>query len=111
MRRRTSVSRAAVASSWRRVEQAWRKWAAARVWTARRAPYLASAVLALEPVVVEQLDGASYDLRAFPVDPAWHIYLDPDALEAADVPEIGFWLLHQTAHLLRRHADRWTGHS
>lgn len=86
-----------------------RKWAAARVWTARRAPYLASAVLALEPVVVEQLDGASYDLRAFPVDPAWHIYLDPDALEAADVPEIGFWLLHQTTHLLRRHADRYPG--
>lgn len=85
------------------------KWAAARVWTARRAPYLASAVLALEPIVVQQIEGASHDLRAFPADPVWHTYLDPHALEAAGVPEIGFWLLHQTTHLLRRHPDRYPG--
>jgi predicted metal-dependent peptidase len=85
------------------------QWAAARVWTAHRAPYLACAVLALQPVVVEQLDGAEYDLSAFPTDPAWHIYLDPQVLAATGVPEIGFWLLHQTTHLLRDHADRYPG--
>ncbi|HVV23725.1 MAG TPA: VWA-like domain-containing protein [Pseudonocardiaceae bacterium] len=84
------------------------KWAAARVWTARHAPYLASAILALEPLVVEQ-DGPAYDLRALPTDPAWHVYLDPDVVEATDVPELGFWLLHQVTHLLRRHADRYPG--
>ncbi|HEX3785494.1 MAG TPA: VWA-like domain-containing protein [Pseudonocardiaceae bacterium] len=85
------------------------KWAAARVWTARRAPYLASAVLALQPYVVEQSDGERYDLRAFPVDLAWHVYLDPAVLDATEVPRIGFWLLHQVTHLLRRHAKRYPG--
>jgi predicted metal-dependent peptidase len=82
------------------------RWAAARVWTARRAPYLASAILALEPIVVLQERGARYDLRALPTDLAWHVYLDPDVLDGTDVPELGFWLLHQVTHLLRRHADR-----
>jgi predicted metal-dependent peptidase len=84
------------------------KWAAARVWTARRAPYLASAILALEPLVVEQ-DGVGYDLSALPTDPAWHVYLDPAVVDATAVPELGFWLLHQVTHLLRRHADRYPG--
>ncbi|MEV4312913.1 VWA-like domain-containing protein [Actinocrispum sp. NPDC049592] len=82
-----------------------RKWAAARVWTARQAPYLASAVLALEPVVVEE----KHDLRAFPTDDAWHIYLGPDVVETTPVPEIGFWILHQVTHLLRHHGDRCPG--
>lgn len=82
------------------------KWAAARVWTARRAPYLASAILALEPIVVLQEGGARYDLRALPTDLAWYVYVDPDVLDGTDVPELGFWLLHQVTHLLRRHADR-----
>lgn len=86
-----------------------RKWAAARVWTARRAPYLASAILALEPIVVEQDKPASHDLRAFPSDPAWHVYLDPEVVDAVEVPEIGFWLLHQVTHLLRHHGDRFPG--
>ncbi|MGH3784955.1 MAG: vWA domain-containing protein [Pseudonocardiaceae bacterium] len=80
--------------------------AAARVWAARQAPYLASAVLALEPVVVDRRNA---DLRAFPADPAWHVHLDPAVLDATDVPEIGFWLLHQVTHLLRHHADRYPG--
>jgi predicted metal-dependent peptidase len=85
------------------------KWAAARVWTARQAPYLASALLAMEPIVVEQDQSPTHDLRAFPSDPAWHVYLDPDVVEAVAVPEIGFWLLHQVTHLLRHHADRYPG--
>lgn len=83
------------------------RWAAVRVWTARHAPYLASAVLALEPIVVEH-DG-DLDLRGLPTDPAWHVYVDPDVLAGTDVPELGFWLLHQVTHLLRRHGDRYPG--
>jgi predicted metal-dependent peptidase len=87
------------------------KWAAARVWTARRAPYLASALLALEPIVVVQdaADGAGHDLSALPADQTWHVYLDPGVLDGTDVPELGFWLLHQVTHLLRRHAERYPG--
>jgi predicted metal-dependent peptidase len=84
------------------------KWAAARVWTARRAPYLASALLALEPIVVVQ-DPDGHDLGALPTDEAWHLYLDPDVLDTTDVPELGFWLVHQVTHLLRKHADRYPG--
>jgi predicted metal-dependent peptidase len=80
------------------------KWAASRVWAARQAPYLSSALLALDPVVVED---HNEDLAAFPVDPAWHVYLDPPVLESTAVPEIGFWLVHQVSHLLRRHPDRY----
>jgi predicted metal-dependent peptidase len=85
------------------------KWAAARVWTARRAPYLASAILALEPIVVRQEGERSYDLRALPTDLAWHVYVEPEVLDGTDVPELGFWLLHQVTHLLRKHADRFPG--
>jgi predicted metal-dependent peptidase len=86
-----------------------RTWAAARVWTARQAPYLASAILAVEPIVVEQLppDPPQLDLRALPTDPAWHVYLDPEVLDGTAVPELGFWLLHQVTHLLRHHAERY----
>lgn len=76
------------------------------MWAARQAPYLASAVLALDLVVPEE---GGHDLRAFPADPAWHVYLDPGVLDATEVPVIGFWLLHQVTHLLRHHADRCPG--
>ena len=85
------------------------KWAATRVWTARRAPYLASALLALEPIVVLQDDDRPYDLSALPTDLAWHVYLDPAVIDTTDVPELGFWLLHQVTHLLRRHGHRYPG--
>jgi predicted metal-dependent peptidase len=88
--------------------QARQQWAAARVWAAAQAPYLASAVLAVDPVVVDQSESAHrFDLRALPVDQSWHVYLDPDVLTATEVPQLGFWLLHQVTHLLRRHADRF----
>jgi predicted metal-dependent peptidase len=82
------------------------KWAAARVWAAHQAPYLATALLALEPVVV---DDSRHDLRRLPADPAWHLYLDPTVLADLDVPVLGFWLLHQVTHLLRDHARRYPG--
>lgn len=79
--------------------------AAGRLWAARAAPYLASAVLALRPLIVEG-GPPTWDLSTFPVDPAWHIYLDVRVLDETPVSEIGFWHLHQAAHLLRRHERR-----
>ena len=86
-----------------------RVWAAARVWAAHQVPYMASALLALDPVVVDQSDDPPeqrLDLSALPVDEGWHIYLDPDVLGTMDVPTVGFWLVHQVSHLLRDHAQR-----
>jgi predicted metal-dependent peptidase len=89
------------------------RWAAARVWAAHQAPYLSSALLALDPVVVDQSAAGDrpppYDLRRLPADPRWHVYLDPAVLAALEVPAIGFWLLHQVTHLLRDHAGRYPG--
>ena len=48
-----------------------RVWAAARVWAAHQAPYMASALLALDPVVVDQSEepqAGRLDLSALPVD-------------------------------------------
>jgi predicted metal-dependent peptidase len=81
------------------------RWAAARVWAAHQAPYLATAVLALDPVVVTEPEGL--DLRGFPVDPDYHVYIDPEVLAATELPVVGFWLLHQVTHLLRQHAARF----
>jgi predicted metal-dependent peptidase len=70
---------------------------------------MASALLALDPVVVDQSDdpeSGRLDLSALPVDQRWHVYLDPDALAGMTVPTIGFWLVHQVSHLLRHHAGR-----
>jgi predicted metal-dependent peptidase len=86
------------------------RWAAGRVWAAHQAPYLASALLALAPVVVDcSQDGDELDLRGFPTDPRWHVYIDPAVLAGVTVPELGFWLLHQVSHLLREHAARYPG--
>jgi predicted metal-dependent peptidase len=86
------------------------RFAAGRVWAAHQAPYLASALLALDPVVVElddDDDAVVVDLSAFPTDRRWHVYVDPEVLATTEVPEIGFWLLHQVGHLLREHAKRF----
>jgi predicted metal-dependent peptidase len=83
------------------------KWAASRIWAARQAPYMATALLALEPLTVDAGDAVGRDLSACPVDRNWHVYLDPAVVERTDVATLGFWLLHQVSHLLRRHADRY----
>ena len=60
-----------------------RIWAAARVWAAHQVPYMASALLALDPVVVDQSEDPPeqrLDLSALPVDERWHVYLDPEVL-------------------------------
>jgi predicted metal-dependent peptidase len=89
-----------------------RRWAAGRVWAAHEAPYLASALLALDPIVVERSEqdrGRELDLGSFPADRAWHVYIDPEVLADVEVEELGFWLLHQVSHLLRDHAPRYPG--
>lgn len=43
---------------------------------------------------------------SFPVDPGWHLYIDPAVLADATPAEVGFWHLHHGAHLLRRHDRR-----
>ncbi|MFC4008379.1 VWA-like domain-containing protein [Nonomuraea purpurea] len=77
------------------------KWAAARVWAAHQAPYLAHALLALHPVAVDR-DG----LSRFPADTRWHVHVSPHELDRQSVREVGFWLVHQLTHLLREHARR-----
>ena len=79
--------------------------AAGRLWATRAAPYLSHAVLALRPVVVVDAP-AGADLSAFPVDGGWRVYVDPAVLAVASPAEVGFWHLHQVAHLLRRHERR-----
>jgi predicted metal-dependent peptidase len=85
-------------------------WAAARVWAAHQVPYMASALLALDPVVVDQAEdppGGRVDLGSLPVDEQWHVYLDPEVIAEMEVPTIGFWLIHQVSHLLRHHSERY----
>ncbi|WP_203792282.1 vWA domain-containing protein [Actinoplanes couchii] len=92
--------------------EARQKWAASRVWAARQAPYLATALLALVAVVVDQSEvhgPAPYDLRRFPVDRGWRVYLDQAELTELPVPVIGYWLVHQVTHLIRDHAVRYPG--
>ena len=83
-----------------------RTWAAARVWAAHQAPYMASALLSLDPIVVDQSElppSQRLNLVGLPVDQAWHVYLDPEIIRQLDVPTTGFWLIHQVSHLLRHH--------
>jgi predicted metal-dependent peptidase len=87
--------------------------AAARLWAAHQAPYLASAVFAL---VVELL-APSTDSRtgqlipdpefaAFPTDTHWVMHVDPATALVTPVEQIGWWILHQIGHLVRGHAAR-----
>ncbi|MFD0469683.1 VWA-like domain-containing protein [Nonomuraea thailandensis] len=84
----------------------WEKWSAARVRAAHQAPYLATALLALDRVLVT---GASGELRRFPADPGWHVYAGVEELARQSVQEVAFWLVHQVTHLLRGHARRCPG--
>jgi predicted metal-dependent peptidase len=89
------------------------RFAAARLWAVHHAPYLASALFALRPVVVEpnvdDTTGAMIPddrFAAFPADVRWAVHLEPATVLATDVPEIGWWLLHHVGHLVRGHALR-----
>jgi len=80
--------------------------AAARLWAAHQAPYLASALFALNPVILDAGPVADPRFRGFPADTRWNVYVEPGRALATPVEEIGWWLLHQVGHLVRGHADR-----
>lgn len=99
-------------------DEVLRRFAEGRVWAAGRAPYLASALFALRPVVLEpRVDEVSGELvadaefRAFPADTRWRVYLDPGTALNTSAEEVGWWLLHHIGHLVRRHAARAPGSS
>lgn len=73
--------------------------AAARLWAAHRFPYLASAVFASPVVAVEGLGGAS-------ADDSWRLYVDPEAVAAWPVEQLGSVMVHLVGHLLRDHGER-----
>ncbi|GAA2986863.1 VWA-like domain-containing protein [Streptosporangium longisporum] len=94
-------------------EQVAARFAAARLWAAHRAPYLAGALFALTPVVLEpSFDDATgepvpdSEFRAFPADTRWNVHVETATALATPVEEIGWWLLHQIGHLVRAHAAR-----
>ena len=96
-----------------RAEQVLARFGQARLWAAARAPYLARALFALQPVLVEaHLDEdtgepvADPAFRAFPTDTRWRVHLDPGTALATPVAEIGWWMLHHIGHLVRHHAAR-----
>ena len=96
----------------------------ARLWAAHAAPYLTSALFALQPVILEpnisepqpdtQADRTGGvrqpvpdpEFRAFPADTHWRIHIDPGTALATPTPEFGWWLLHHIGHLCRHHAAR-----
>lgn len=90
-------------------QQLARRWAAGRLAAVQAAPYLATAVLALEARVVH-LPGSVGDQEsrcyAYPVDRGWQVQVDPVRLAATSAPELGYWLLHQVTHVLRDHGGR-----
>lgn len=88
------------------------KLAAAKLWlisestgsstaadTPRDQPYLAHALYALVPVAAPSVPRLTCDER-------WRVYVNPDWLTSASVPEIGRELAHVTWHLLLDHAGR-----
>ena len=68
----------------------------------RALPYLAHALFALVPV-------PSREVTALAVDEHWRLYVNPDWIVAAEIPEIGRELAHETWHLLQDHARRARG--
>ena len=96
----------------------------ARLWAAHAAPYLTSALFALQPVILEpnisepqpdtqadrtggvQQPVPDPEFRAFPADTHWRIHIDPGTALATPTPEFGWWLLHHIGHLCRHHAAR-----
>jgi predicted metal-dependent peptidase len=76
---------------------------AAKLWAvtpgAGDLPYLATALYSLITVPTERVGTVACDVR-------WRLYVNPSWLAAADVPEVGRAVVHQTWHLLADHAAR-----
>ena len=75
--------------------------AAARLWAVNRAPYLATALFALSPMMVKGLGTMATDRH-------WRLYVDPEVFERWSTEEAGSVLIHEAHHLLRSHAERAT---
>jgi predicted metal-dependent peptidase len=73
--------------------------AAGRLWAVHRAPYLATALFAMSPVMVE-------GLSTMATDRYWRLYIDPVVLKSWTTEEVGAVLIHEAHHLIRSHAER-----
>ena len=76
--------------------------AAAKLWLTSGTvdlPYLSCALYTLHPV-------SCTDVSTLVADDSWRLYINPDWLAQARVPEIGAQLAHVTWHLLSQHAER-----
>jgi len=73
--------------------------AAARLALITERPYLAAALMALQPVPRPGLGTMS-------VDRWWRLYYDPAFVEAIPVRNLAVALYHEVCHLLREHPDR-----
>ncbi|MET0495545.1 MAG: VWA-like domain-containing protein [Actinoplanes sp.] len=74
---------------------------AARAWAVERMPYLGSALYACSPVESEQVPTLAVDQR-------WRLYWNPEFCAGLSVEQLAGCWLHEVAHLLREHADRFT---
>ncbi|UUZ45244.1 VWA-like domain-containing protein [Janibacter limosus] len=73
------------------------RWAAGRLLAVQEAPYLASALLALRPVLVEvpgSQAGPDGPLAGYPVDAGWRVHIDPVRPAVTAPRELAYWLLH-----------------
>src|SRR3954468_12609580 len=85
------------------------KLAAAKLWltstpvvkgvTVGDAPYLTTAVYSLVTV-------ATHDVPTVSTDELWRLYVNPEWLDATDVPTVAGEIAHVTLHLLMDHAGR-----
>ncbi len=73
--------------------------AAARLWAANAAPYLATAVFAMTPTLAPGLGTMGTDRH-------WRLYIDPIVFDAWSIEEAGSVLIHEAHHLIRAHAER-----
>ena len=74
---------------------------AGRIRAMEKAPYLATALLSLEP---RETPG----LNTFAVDKRWVLYYDPQKCLDWSVDEIAAVWLHEISHVIRDHAERFT---
>jgi predicted metal-dependent peptidase len=72
---------------------------AARLWAARAAPYLASALFACTV-------SPAPDSGTIAVDESWRIRLDPALARDLPPDQLGRLMLHLVGHVLRNHAER-----
>ena len=77
------------------------KLRAARLWILVNRPYYSRALFACRLLVTTAVETMTIDRK-------WHIYANPDHLEALDTSEIAGLIVHNLNHGLRDHAQRAT---